>query len=397
MSRSTAIHLTAGLTLVVLVGVRVALIPAKTPDQQLFLLPWLADAETMGGGYLKQAFTNYPPFYEHVLAGLALLPGPPLLRIKLFSVLFDFALAASATRLVPPPRRLAVFLVVLALPTVIINSAMLGQSDAIYATFVILALASTVARRPVLAMLMTSVALAVKLQALMFLPFLLLMALERRQPLWTFALLPAAYVAFALPMLLAGRSVTQLVIVYLGQFEALQELSLNAPNPWAVLQKFVEYPTGLAVGLPLSVAITGAAILFLWRSGIARSREGMLVSAAILLILAPYATPKMHERFFYLVDPVLVALACTYRGYVLPMIAAQLGSAAAYVPFISRMYGRANPWFGEHGWLQRHLSIGWGAFLGLGVVSMTCALVLLIAKARELSEPRTGESAQASA
>lgn len=373
------------LAFLAVVAARVALLPAETPDQFTFLLPWLADAQRMGAAYLRHPFTNYPPFYEHVLAGLALLPGPGLIRIKTFSILFDFALAGAVSRLVPPGRRLLAFLVVLALPTVIVNSAMLGQSDAIYATFVILALASTLDDRPVLSMLMLSIALAVKLQALMFVPFMLLMSLERRQPPWTFALLPAAYIAFAVPMALAGRPLKQLVLVYFSQFEALHQLSLNAPNAWAVLQKFVDYSAALAIGLPLAIAITGGAILLLRRSGIARSREGLLLSAAILLILVPYITPKMHDRFFFLVDPVLVALACTYRGYVAPMLLAQLGSAAAYVPFISRMYGTDNPLFGPHGWLQRQLSIGWGIFLAIGVVSMTSALALLVLKARALA------------
>lgn len=391
MERSKRFHLAAPVAIAApfaiaaLLALRIALLPASTPDQFTFLLPWIVEAGHLGPSYLRHPFTNYPPFYEHVLAGLALLPGPALARIKLFSIVFDFALAAAVARLVPSGRRLVAFVVVLALPTVIVNSAMLGQSDSVYAAFVVLALGFTIQDRPVAAMLMMSVALAVKLQALMFMPFLLLMALQRRHALWTFALLPVAYVALAIPMLVAGRPVKRVILVYPDQFEALQRLSLNAPNAWAVLQKFVAYSKGLAFGLPFAIAVVGAAILLLWRSGIARSREGMLLSAAILLILGPYVTPKMHDRFFFLVDPVLVALACTYRGYLAPMLLAQFGSACAYVPFISRTYGNHSPLFGEGGWLQRHFSIGWGAFLLAGVISMSCALVALLLKARTLT------------
>ena len=292
-----------------LIAVHVQLLPLETIDQTAYLLPWLAHAEKFGRGYLTASFTNYTPFYEHVLAFLALLPGPPLLRIKLFSIFFNIILGLTVAALVPAGRGLLAFFITVSLPTVVMNAAMLGQSDAIYTTPVVVSLLLSRWNKPAAAMLAMSLGIAIKLQAAMFLPFFVLLWFERRQPTWTFLLLPVCYVLMALPMLASGRPLHEITNVYVQQFDTFKWLTMHAPNMWAVLQRFMDYETGIAVGLPLAIGIVAAMVLTLARTEITRSAEGMMLAAALVLLMVPYVTPKMHDRYFFMLDPVLVALA----------------------------------------------------------------------------------------
>lgn len=365
---------------------RAALLPVETIDQKIFLIPWLNAASSAGSGYLRHSFTNYPPFYEHVLAMITLLPGPPVVCVKLVSILFDVILAGCVTLLVPRERRIIAFVVTLLVPTIMLNSAMFAQSDAIYAVAIVLTIVAAVAERPIATMLAFSCALAVKFQALLFLPVLALLMLEKRQPLWTFALIPCGYVAVALPMLAAGRPLDDTFLVYFRQADFYHDLSLNAPNPWLIASKILPYRLGVMLGLPAAVAFVGAIVLLLWRSGIARTREGLLLCCAILLIAAPYATPKMHDRYFFLVDPVLVALACLDRRYWKPLVLAESASLLAYVafPLGNSDWGLRHWLLGRDGLLRAHLRFGWDIFPAVGAGLMGWALLLLARRAYDL-------------
>jgi Gpi18-like mannosyltransferase len=372
--------------LVVAAAMRASVLHVVTVDQTNFLIPWLNAATASGWGYLRASFTNYPPFYEHALALIALFPGPAMVKIKLLSILFDVLLAALVALIAPPGQKALAFRLTVLLPTVALNSAMLGQSDAIYTCGVVLALAAAIADRPVWTMLAFSLAFAVKLQAAMLLPFLVLLALERRQPLWTFVLIPTAYLAFAAPMLLAGRPFGDAMFVYARQFDYFNELSLNAPNLWVIAEKFISYEHGLLLGLPMAAGVIGAMVLALWWSGITRTREGLLLAAAILLITVPYFTPKMHDRYFFLIDPVLVALYCTHRRYLTPLLLAEIASLLSYVVFPIGLsdWGRSSALFGTHGYFRAHFALGWNVFPMVGALLMGLALALLVRRAAQL-------------
>ena len=383
-------RLTASCVLLLAIALveRVAFLPARTVDTVSYLTPWLHAAEQEGGGYLRHSFTNYTAFYEHCLALIALFPGPGVLRTKIFAILCDGALALAVSRLVPPGRRWLAASATLALPTVAMNSALLAQSDAIYGAMAIACIAAALHRRPVWAMLAFSAAIAVKLQALLVAPLLVLLWLHRRQPLWTVALVPVAYLLFALPMALAGRPAAEIFDVYRDQFGLYAMLSNNAPNLWQVGQLLMSYDEGVRLGLPGAAVASGVAILLLWRVGTLHTRDGLLLAAAILLILVPYATPKMHDRYFFVVDPVLVALACRDRRFIAPMLLAQAASAMAYVPFIADGYIADDPTWGRAGSVAVRTGFSYPMLPLFGAVAMGAALVLLVGEAWRRAEWR---------
>jgi Gpi18-like mannosyltransferase len=382
MHRATVIFLVAAIIC------RYAILPMTTEDQNIYLIPWLTEASVLKSDYLRHPFTNYTPFYEHALAFMALLPGPESVRIKLFSILFDIVLAAFVSRLVPAGHRMFTFALVLIIPTVVINAAGWGQADAIYASFVVAALVAADHRRPVVTMLAVGVAIAIKLQAIIIAPIIGLLILARRQPLWTLALVPLPYLVIASPMIIAGRPLPEIYGVYFNQFGTFQSLSANAPNIWMFLKKFVDYNTGLMIGLPFACIVIAGLTLAINRIKLINTTEGLLLAAAIVFIAVPFITPKMHERYFYLVDPTMAALCMHGARYIVPFVLAQMASLCSYVPFVVLTYDPDNWLLGPNGIVEQRLTIGWGLFPALGGLIMGLVLWLLLKVAMQFERDR---------
>src|SRR3954468_2508478 len=117
---------------------RVAGGPVKTGDMNIFF-QWYHQLQA-GGGW-RAAGTeigNYNAPFLYVLALVTMLPGPLILKMKAVFVVFDVLLALFTYRIVElhrPGRRAATAaaLVVVLLPTVVINASLWGQIDAMWA------------------------------------------------------------------------------------------------------------------------------------------------------------------------------------------------------------------------------------------------------------------------
>ena len=119
-----------------------------------------------------------------------------------------------------------------------LNSAVWGQSDAIYGGFVLLAIAAAFEEQFALMMIAFGVALSFKLQAALIGPFILHVVLSRRVSPAMFLILPLVYAGLMLPAWLAGRPALDLATIYLDQAETWHWLSMSAPNPWVFAQWF---------------------------------------------------------------------------------------------------------------------------------------------------------------
>ena len=128
----------------------------ETDDYTQFLTVWVNFFRTHGElAALRESVGNYNVPY---LTFLALISGsslPDLYLIKLFSIFFDVVLAWSVMQLVGLFRReavwkLAAFFLVLFWPTVMLNSALWGQCDSVYAALAVLSVYLVLAGHPVL-------------------------------------------------------------------------------------------------------------------------------------------------------------------------------------------------------------------------------------------------------
>ncbi len=172
----------------------------ETLDYRDFLSKWVQFyRENLGFRSLAYPLGNYNIPYLYFLCFFSYLPMRDLYLIKLLSILFDVVLAYASMRLlglcVKDGRvKLACFLTVLLLPTVVLNGAVWGQCDSIYVALALLGLWLGLSDRPVLSVLCFTLSFGFKLQAVFILPIMAVLWFRGNYRLWHFALFPAFYV-----------------------------------------------------------------------------------------------------------------------------------------------------------------------------------------------------------
>jgi Gpi18-like mannosyltransferase len=334
-------RLLVGVAFLVGVGLRVCFLDYETPDVPEFLLPWYDFARDHGVGALAYAFTNYAPFYSYLLIGATWFGGwaAPLTLIKFISYPFEFGSAVIAARLVAvidprPERSLLAFTCVWLAPSVLHNGAFWGQCDAIWTFFLLLSLLFFCRESPGRGAVTFGLALSVKAQAVFLGPLLLALALRRNLHWGWFLVIPVIYFATALPTLIVGRPVAEIALIYFGQAGAYESLSKRAANLYLMIPDSF-YGPGLAIGLAATV------IASLWFANrVARAPrlppEHLMLAAAVTLVMAPFLLPKMHERFFYPFEILVIALACARPVLVPVAVMTQITSLLSYLPYDGR-------------------------------------------------------------
>jgi Gpi18-like mannosyltransferase len=322
------------------VGVRVPLMGYESGDYQDFLLPWYRFIEDHGRVWaLRYQFSNYNAPYLYFLVALTYLPIPPLVGIKLISVVFDFVVGFFAYRIVDLKypgswRPVAAAIVVVSLPTVVLNGSMWGQADAIFAAFGLGGIYFLMRQRPWLSCVFFGLAVSFKLQAVFLLPVLLLAVLRGRVPWRALGLLPAVYVVTDLPAVLLGADPGELAVVYLDQAGTYDRLTLNAPNVFqfiGISESSVLEAAGVAWTGLLVCGLLIAAVL----SHIDLTPTRILLAATTFALLVPYLLPAMHERYFYPAETLAVVAAFWLPRHLwsLPVLT-QSASVFAYLPYL---------------------------------------------------------------
>ena len=308
-----------------------------THDYILYLLPWYQFARAHGLGALSVDFTNYAPFYSYLLIVIARFDGlaSPLVLIKVLSLVFELANAVLGVVLVRTcggdrMRQLAAFAFVWIAPTVLYNGAAWAQADSIWTSFILISIwmfARGGNGTPAFGM-----AFAGKAQALFLGPFVLGMLVRGGilRAAWLLVV-PVIYLIVAVPVLLAGRTVVDVALVYGRQAGFYHSLSMNGANLWALLPR-VPYTAGTIAGLGLAVV----AALWLARAIAMSPRRDagyVVLAAAASLLLMPFLLPKMHDRYFYAFEVVAIVLACVDRRYIAFAVIAQVDGVLSYLAF----------------------------------------------------------------
>jgi Gpi18-like mannosyltransferase len=316
---------------------RLSLFRYETYDYHNFLSHWYDHLRENGFRGLKTGFSDYAPPYLYLLWLATHLPLSKLYAIKSISLFGDFALAFVVLLLVRlkydrRPVWLAAFAAVLFAPTVFFNSALWGQCDAIYTTFLLASLYCLLRPWPGRALLFFSLAFAFKLQAMFLLPLFVVLWAKGKVPLKYFLLLPAVYLALCLPALLTGRPLYELLTIYLQQASAFRRLTSSAPNLYQWL------PDNADVfgrpGLIFAVALAGFLSYACLKSE-APWGKGLTVRLALAsALLVPFTLPFMHERYFYAADCIAIVYGFYFpRRFYVPLAVVTI-SLFSYFPFL---------------------------------------------------------------
>ena len=317
---------------------RVALLPFESGDFTQYLLQWFRELGALSvKDALRTPIGNYNLPYIYYLTVLSRFKVESLVHIKAFSCLFDVIMAYAVMRLVMTEvedRRLqlATYIIVLLLPTVMIDSAMWAQCDSVYTALCIISAFAAVRGRGRLCAISWTAAFCFKLQAVFILPALaaaLFMGkVKPKHLLW----IPAVYFVSVLPALIAGRSVADCLNIYTNQVGYYKGLFFNAPTVWRF---FGDAQIPALTNMSVYPAL-GALILFtLYAISAVKSIDDKKLISLFFVsaLLAAFLLPRMHERYFYMAEVLSIAyFMCDRRKWYVPAVLTT-ASLASYMEY----------------------------------------------------------------
>ncbi len=316
-----------------------AWLPFVSGDMEDYTL-WLRHIVAFGRlRSLNGSFCSYSPPFVYVLAAASIFYShlPAVILIKLTNLPFmvlGSAAAWSVARDLGGDRFragcAAAFLFLL--PEVMENCWHWGQSDMLPTAMLLCMAALLVKARPYWAMALFGVAVAFKLQAILAAPALLVLLVIGWVPWASLPVAALSYLLMFVPAYLAGRPFSSASAVYTQQMAQFQSLSMDAPNPYVLVQMVTaQHETLLA---RLGIAVTTAVVLwFAWfarQRRAFRNRFGVMVVLTASLLFMPYLLPRMHERYFFAGDCFLAVLAVVRPRLAIPMALMQGAAVISY-------------------------------------------------------------------
>ncbi|MCL2249690.1 MAG: hypothetical protein FWC13_10510 [Oscillospiraceae bacterium] len=368
--------LTAALLLLI---ARFALFYFESADYVIFLSVWVEEYRGMSFWQaLGTNVGNYNPPYMYLLNIIARIPISDLYLIKIVSVIFDFLLAYFAMKIVSLKTenlnfRLLTFVLTLAIPTVMLNSAMWGQCDSIYSAFALGALYFALSGKSKLSYTFMALSLSFKLQAAFIFPIFLVCIMTKKIRFRDCYMFFIVYISLMLPAIIAGMPIEDSLFMYFTQADSFHVLTLNAMNVWQLVGD-VYFPAFRIVGF----ALCGLAVLsLLYFVYIHREKFKHNVDyvrlAFVFAAIAPFLLPQMHDRFFFMADVLaLIIFLFDKRRWYIPVMVI-FSSYMTYVFFLMN-------------WVilfeRRYLAI----VMGLAIILVLRDLVISLRKPEEANK-----------
>ena len=312
-------------------------------DYNLFIEPWMEKIQELGGlRSLGVEVGNYPPLYMYVFTLLSYLPCSYLISVKVFFCLCDYVLAFACALLVYEGRKsktmaLAMYGIVLLLPTVAVDSGLWAQVDSSYAAPLILSMYFLAKDKPVKSFLFYGLSFALKLQCLFLLPlYIVLWVKKKNMKLWHFLLIPVTYFVTVIPAWIAGRNLKDLLFIYFNHYgEYTEILSMNRPNAYflTVVDMLQEYIGGAGVWFTLGLLIL--LMFYMAAKKITPDVEFMIHAGLLILMVVTFFLPYMHERYGYVADLLAVAYGLYHvKKFYIPILTVGC-SLGGYVGFVT--------------------------------------------------------------
>ncbi len=314
---------------------RVSFIERSSGDYDIYLADWIA--KLAAGSFSEGMQANvgeYNVLYQYILFIITRLGVPALYAVKAVSFIGDAFLAGAAARLAAREGRdsLTAFGVVLLLPTVVLNGGMFAQCDSLYAACALWGLALALGRKPAHAAACFALSLAFKLQSAFILPIVVVLWAHKRLRLRDAFIFVITLAAVALPALLGGKGLTDILSIYTSQMGLYNGLTYNAASFFGLMETagldvyaYGNFGMALAFGVCALLVIAGV------RMG-GQAEDGQYVRLALLMVLLiVFFLPRMHERYFYMAGALSAALAVRRGGrYTLAAAAIELAALATY-------------------------------------------------------------------
>ena len=325
------------------IGLRFAGLNFLSADLRYYILGWYDKLATRGFAALREPFSNYAPPYLYLLFLMTKTSNflPKIIAIKMLSICFDFLNAFLVYKIlkIKYPQGTIAWIGAssfLLLPTVLLNSAYWGQSDAIYTFFLLACVFFLMKEQPFFAMVFLAFSFSFKPQAAFLSSLVLLLIVKKKIPWFYLGIVPLVYTLLMMPAALAGRSLLELLTLYGGEAYIYRKFSMNAPNLYLFIPNNLYNSRSVLIGVTIA-----AFIALLWTTIYARKIKEftpplILFCALVSVALMPFFLPKMHDRYFYLAEVLSFLVAFYFPGGWLLAIGYQLVSGLTYSVYLIR-------------------------------------------------------------
>lgn len=317
-------------------------------DYENAWLPWFEVIKSKGFYGIAEEFYGYPRVYIYVLYLLTFVPLNLLYSVKIIAVIFDIFLAFLVSKVVFELTKNSTlskisFVIILWLPTVVMNSSYWGQNDSMYVSFVILSLLLFIKKKYFWAYFSFGLALSIKPQAVFVLPAIVIITINYLlynkdfRFLLYLLLVPIIYLISGIPAFIAGMDIFNFLIGPIKLSNAFSSPTMGAPNIYTFLPMniYISYGSVIfIIGMVLSFTITLFFMVYYIVSYPRYKQHYEIFTLLIFLLFAlvePYFLPRMHDRYFYIADILSVVFAFCFRDkWFLPVVVV-VSSTLAYI------------------------------------------------------------------
>lgn len=293
-------------------------------DMEGYLLGWYAQIENLGGmKALNVQVGNYSVIYQTLIALMTYIPVNAVWQYKSLSVVFDIVLAVGTGLIVSKLsdsklKGYAAYLLVLFSPLTFLNSAVWGQCDAIYTSFIVLALYAFIKEKYPASFIFYGVACAFKLQAAFVLPFFLFAYVRKKKfSVLNFIIIPVVMEVLCIPAMIMGRGFKAAFSVYYYQTFSCDKMFFNYPSLWTIISDnienvddFVMYrQTMRTAAIVLTVAVLMMLMGYLLYKKVEISGINVIYIAFLFVFTCVMFLPGMHERYGFVYEILALVIA----------------------------------------------------------------------------------------
>ena len=346
--------ITAILITAISLAARFSVVLHPTRDVVAFVFKWMQDIKEVGFANFYTVQSDYSPLFLFVVGIFAYLPTGEFVTVsgltyfanwmvylKGFYFLIEIGIAVGLYLIVKEVTKnkkyaWLTYVIYLCLPVQFFNSAIWGNADVMYFVCFVYILYFILKDKGGLAFFLTGVCFGIKLQAVFILPYLLYLLLNGKLKVYKVIFLPLGLFCTFLPAYFCGAGFTEPFMFFKRQIGGYSKLTLGCANIWHLINikdgAMETFSTGATL---LGLLLIGVFTAIIFERKIDLTKENTLRVGIFLMAIVPMFLPHMHERYFYLLDVLIVVYCLITKKHYYLILLMQLSSGIAYHNYLS--------------------------------------------------------------
>lgn len=303
----------------------------QSNDYLTYLKRWINFYKNNGGiSSIAKNISDYNIPYQVILAIISYFPINYLYAIKVVSIFFDFVIAIFAYLIVKKLIKIKknddiyipiiTYLLVLFLPTVVLNSSAWGQCDSIYTAFVLISLYFMIQDKSIISFIFLGIAFSFKLQFIFILPLYLLLCLKNKNfNIFEFLIIPAVNYIMCIPAFIYGKSFKSVTMIYFNQANEYKTLTANMANIYTFFPR--NSNTIVYAGILFTFIVILSIVIFYLRKNIKLEKSDYIAIGLLMVMIEVFFLPRMHERYLYMADVLsVIYYMINKKNIIIPII-----------------------------------------------------------------------------